>query len=118
MSSKVNAATTEKQKELNASSAQGSKADTPTNNPSTKPKPKAPAKYAFHAIRIFDVVAIVLALFVILIARFLRPGFWSTLLYALAGVPAGLAMSFLYYKRKSDKLMRQQLVRICSPQLS
>lgn len=77
------------------------------------PPPKTPAKFAFHAIKIFDGIAILTAFFILLIARFFRPGFWSTLLYALAGLPAGVAMSFLYFKRKREKRSRRQLVRCC-----
>lgn len=78
------------------------------------PKPKTPAKFAFHAIKIFDAIAICFALFVVLIARFFRPGFWSTLLYALIGLPAGVALSFLYFKRKREKRSRRLLVRPCT----
>lgn len=78
------------------------------------PKPKTPAKFAFHAIKIFDALAILFALFIIVVARFFRPGFWSTLLYALAGLPAGVAMSFLYFKRKREKRSRRQLVCPCT----
>lgn len=75
------------------------------------PKPKTPAKFTFHAIKLFDIVAICCALFIIVIARFWRPGFWSTLMYTVAGLPAGVAMSFLYFKRKREKIYRRQLVR-------
>jgi hypothetical protein len=76
------------------------------------PKPKTPAKFTFHAIKLFDAIAVCSALFIIVIARFLRPGFWSTLMYAMAGLPAGVAMSFLYFKRKREKIHRRELVRL------
>jgi LPXTG-motif cell wall-anchored protein len=93
----------------------GEKLNPPAPKPAKPPpKPKTPAKFAFHAIKIFDGVAVAFAVFIILIARFFRPGFWSTLLYALAGLPAGIAMSFLYFKRKREKRARRQLVRPCT----
>lgn len=65
--------------------------------------------------RIFDAIAVIFALNVIVIARFLRPGFWSTLMYTALGLPIGVAMSFLYFKRKMEKRSRRQLVRIAAP---
>lgn len=84
------------------------KAQTPTTPP---PKPKTPAKFIMHGVRIFDAIAVVMALNVIVIARFLRPGFWSTLMYTAVGLPIGVAMSFLYFKRYKEKRTRRQLVR-------
>lgn len=75
------------------------------------PKPKTPAKFILHGMRIFDALAVVFALNVIVIARFLRPGFWSTLMYTALGLPIGVGMSFLYFKRKKEKRTRRQLVR-------
>lgn len=83
----------------------------PAEKPATPPKPKTPANFIMHGVRIFDAVAVFMALTVIVIARFLRPGFWSTLMYTAVGLPVGVAMSFLYFKRKKDKRTRRQLVR-------
>lgn len=79
------------------------------------PKPKTPAKFVLHGMRIFDALAVAFALNVIIIARFLRPGFWSTLMYTALGLPIGVGMSFLYFKRKKDKRTRRQLVRAAAP---
>lgn len=76
----------------------------------TTPKPKTPAKMIMHGVRIFDAIAVMFALNIIVIARFFRPGFWSTLMYTALGLPVGVAMSFLYFQRKKEKRTRRQLV--------
>jgi hypothetical protein len=70
-----------------------------------------PPKYYFHARRILDVVVIVCAVFTLLFARLFRPGFWSTLVYALVSLPAGVVLSFIYYSRKRSKDDVRKLVR-------
>jgi hypothetical protein len=77
----------------------------------TDTKPQAPPKYYFHSRRILDAVVIVCAVFTLLLARFFRPGFWSTLIYAAVSLPAGIVLSFIYYSRKRQKDDIRQLVR-------
>lgn len=75
----------------------------PPDNKAGPPKPSTPAKYMIHSKRIFDVLAVVMALFLMVIIKLLRPGFFSTILYILVGIPAGVALSFLFFQRTRTK---------------
>jgi hypothetical protein len=82
--------------------------------PKPPPPPKTEPKYFFHSRRILDGIVVVWGLCALLVARYFRPGFWSTLLYAAAGLPIGLALSFLFFLRHKNKQKVKQLVCYCT----
>lgn len=84
----------------------------------TNKKPKEPAKYYFHARRILDGLVLVGAFFILVLARLCRPGFWSTLMYTLVSLPAGVVLAFIYYSRKKGKADVRKLVRRAWPALA
>ena len=79
--------------------------------PKKPPPPKTTPKYFIHSKRFLDVVVIIWGICALGAARYFRPGFWSTILYALVGLPIGLALSFMFYLRKKSKAKVRQLVR-------
>ena len=74
------------------------------------PPPKTVPKYFVHSRRFLDGVVIFFAVCTLTLTRWLRPGFWTTIMYALVGLPIGLALSFLFYGRQKSKLKSRQLV--------
>lgn len=75
------------------------------------PQPKTEPKYYVHSKKFLDVFVIVSAVFTLGISRWFRPGFWSTIIYALVGLPIGIGLSFLFYLRSKNKAKLTQLVR-------
>ena len=75
------------------------------------PQPKTEPKYYIHSKKFLDVFVIVTAVFTLGISRWFRPGFWSTIIYALVGLPIGIGLSFLFYLRSKNKAKLTQLVR-------
>lgn len=79
--------------------------------PKPPPKPKTEPKYFIHSKKVVDGVVIASALFTLGIARWFRPGFWTTIIYAAVGLPIGVALAFLFYMRQKKKAKLRQLVR-------
>lgn len=75
------------------------------------PQPKTEPKYYVHSKKFIDGFIIVCALFTLAVTRWFRPGFWSTIIYALVGLPIGVGFSFLFYLRRKNKQKLTQLVR-------
>jgi hypothetical protein len=109
---------TDQSKDSNRKGGSGAP-DTKQAEPAAKvaPKPKTEPKYFIHSKKVIDGVVIAYALFTLAIARYFRPGFWSTIIYAAVGLPIGIALSFLFYMRQRKKAKLRQLVRCwpCSP---
>lgn len=95
--------------------AQGSSKHAADEKKKKPPPPKTEPKYFVHSRRFLDGIVIFFAVCTLLLTRWLRPGFWSTIMYALVGLPIGLALSFLFYGRQKSKLKSRQLVRGLPP---
>lgn len=76
------------------------------------PEPRPPATRIIHAKRIFETLAILSALSVLVIVKLCEPGLWVTLLFSLLGLPVGVAFSFLYYQRKRTKVNVQRMFNV------
>lgn len=76
------------------------------------PKPKTEPKYYVHSRRFLDAIVVVYALCVLGISRYFRPGFWSTIVYAVIGIPIGIGLSFIFYMRQRNRAKLRQLVRV------